>query len=108
RRRAVGAAKVTMSVSVTVREGVGGAARDPFRDPFDTEISTKYLAVGEPSIASSERDWRVLHSRLVFRLLPKLDVVGSSPIARSWEDDRRDPHWDPGDFFMFGTAIDAA
>jgi hypothetical protein len=57
--------------------------RDPLRDPFDAEFRTKCFARSPASIPFSEGNWRVLHSTLVFRLLPKLDVVGSSPIARS-------------------------
>ena len=59
--------------------------RDPLRDPFDVEIRTKDFARSRVSIMFSKGIWRVLHSVLVFRRLPKLDVVGSSPIARALE-----------------------
>jgi hypothetical protein len=59
-------------------------SRDPFRDLFDAEVWTKCLAAGGPSIASSEGNLaRTSLSPCFFVLLRKLDVVGSSPIARS-------------------------
>ena len=57
--------------------------RDASRDPFDAEILAGSFARRAPGIAFSEKNWRAFTQCLFFRLLPKLDVAGSSPVARS-------------------------
>ena len=59
-------------VSERYTRGTGGlsagyvATWDPLRDPLGAEFGEKCLANVAPSIASSEENWRVLHSALVF------------------------------------------
>ena len=77
--------------SARYTRGTGGlsagyvATWDPLRDPLDAEFGEKCIPNVAPSITSSEENGAYFTQCLFFRLLPKLDVVGSSPIARSLE-----------------------
>jgi hypothetical protein len=51
--------------------------------PQGDVLGAKVLARSTASITSAERNWRAAKSAFVLRLLPKLDVAGSSPVARS-------------------------
>jgi len=78
----------------------------PIPDPFHAEVATRSLAATEPDITSSEGNLALTLVALVFRLLPKLDLVGSSPIARSLEVVKAQAvrvagiRTGPGDFFL--------
>ena len=59
--------------------------RHPFRDPLDVEFCGKGLAARMVSIASSEENWRVVHSTLVFRPPSQAGRRRFEPIAHSLE-----------------------